>query len=339
MKKSFEKLRLTAGASVLGLLAGVCGVSRSARAAVVATPAAITTGGGHWFNFRNSNTGPGTFGNGFAMTSGALVGPPTRGDSFDGAMMCRVNGTTFVNPGGNVDLSSVAGGKKVTSNAATIGGLSVRMSFYASNGQPVLRGICAVTNTTGAPIVVTVLMGSNLGSDNQTIIRNSSSGNTAVDSADRWFVSSDANPATGDPVLLIGRFGAGAATLPTLVQTPGVPPSPGANDNFVDQFTFSVAPGQTSSVMQLAWLNTDVAPANANAPKFNSTATLQAAGLLGDLTPAEIAGIVNYGPATGSGAATAAIPALSETGTLVLAVLVGASALVHFARRRRAGEL
>lgn len=335
MKKSFEKLRLTAGASVLGLLAGVCGVSRSARAAVVATPAAITTAGGKWFNFKNSATGPGTFGNGFGMTSGALVGPPSRNDSFDGAMMCRVNGTTFVNPGGNVDLSSVAGGKKVTSNAATIGGLSVRMTFYASTGQPVLRGICTVTNTTAAPIAVTVLMGSNFGSDNETTIRSTSSGDTAVDSADRWLVSSDANPTTGDPVLLIGRFGAGATTLPTLVQTPGTPAPPSANDNLVDQYTFTVEPGQSASVMQLAWLNTDVAPANANAPKFNSTATLQAAGLLGDLTPAEIARIVNYGAAP----ASAPVPALSETGTLALAVIVGASALVHFARRRRAGEL
>jgi hypothetical protein len=52
------------------------------------------------------------------------------------------------------------------------------------------------------------------------------------------------------------------------------------------------------------------------------------------LTPTEIGQIVNYG----AGGSTA-IPTLSETGTLALAVVVGASALVHFARRRRKDEL
>jgi hypothetical protein len=249
-RNGFEKLRLTASASVMGLLASVCGVSRSARAAVVATPVSITTAGAAWTEISNATTGPGTFGNGFAMTDGSLTGPG-RSDAFDGAMMCRVNGTTFVNPGGNVDVSAVAGGQKVTSNVATIGSLQVRMTYYASSGQPVLRGICSVTNPTGAPIAVTLLMGSNFGSDGNTTIQNSSSGNAIVDSADRWFVSSDTTPATGDPVLLIGRFGTGATALPTLVQTPGVPASPNANDDFVDQYTFTVPEARRSASCSL----------------------------------------------------------------------------------------
>jgi len=329
-KNGFEKLRLTACAGAMGLLAGVCGVSRSARAAVVPTGGSITLAGARWGEFRNSaSTGPFATG-GFAMTSGSLTGP-ARNDAFDGAMLCRVNGTTFANPGGTVDVSPVAGGQKVTSNTATIGSLQVQMTYYASSSNPVLRGICTVTNPTGSPIAVTLMMGSNLGSDSGTTIHNTSSGDAVVDSADRWFVSSDLSPATGDPVLLIGRFGTGASALPTLIQIPG-----GGNDNFIDQYTFTLAAGATSSIMQLAWLNTDVAPANANAPNFDSIATLQSAGLLSDLSAAELARIINY--AAGAASAPTAVPTLSETGGLILAVMVGASALVHFARRRTAGD-
>src|SRR6516165_12585424 len=101
-KNGFEKLRLTACAGAMGLLAGVCGVSRSARAAAVPTGGSITLAGARWGEFRNSaSTGPFATG-GFAMTSGSLTGP-ARNDAFDGAMLCRVNGTTFANPGGTVD--------------------------------------------------------------------------------------------------------------------------------------------------------------------------------------------------------------------------------------------
>jgi hypothetical protein len=44
-------------------------------------------------------------------------------------------------------------------------------------------------------------------------------------------VSSATNPATGDPVLLIGRFGTVASALPTLSSTPG-----GGSDNFILKF-------------------------------------------------------------------------------------------------------
>lgn len=71
-----------------------------------------------------------------------------------------------------------------------------------------------------------------------------------------------------DPVLLMARYGTGASAIPALIDTPGA-----GNDNFIDQSTLTLAPGQTSRVMQLAWLNTDVTVAGTNGTNFGLTAT------------------------------------------------------------------
>lgn len=333
MANGFERLRLSTTASAVALLAGVFGGSRSARAAVVATPLHITTAGVRWSSIKNSNTGPATFGQGFGVTSGGILTASGRNDAFDGSLMCRVNGTTFVNPAGTVDLSTVTGGKKITTNLQTIGSLQVGETFYASSSKRVMRGICSVTNPTGAPIAVTLLMGTNLGSDNQTFIQASSSGDTTVDASDHWFVSSDANPTFGDPVVAYGRFGAGAQIVPTLVQTPGTPAPPASNDNLVDQYTFTVPAGGTIGVMQLVSASPDIASATTLAASFNSLSTLQSAGLLADLSGAAINQIQNYAPVA---VAVPVVPAplLSRWGTLGLALLLASGALLQRMRRR-----
>jgi hypothetical protein len=138
MAKAFEQLRLSVAASAMGLLAGLGGVTRSARATPFPSGTSVTTAGAGWGGFGNTNTGAPTFGTGFAMSSGSLTGPG-RGNAFDGAMMCQVNGTTYKNPSGMVDVSAVSGGFRITPAVATIGGLNVQLTFFASSSKPVLR--------------------------------------------------------------------------------------------------------------------------------------------------------------------------------------------------------
>jgi hypothetical protein len=259
--------------------------------AAVATPLHVTAGGVKWTNIRNSNTGPGTFGNGFAITDGGVLAAAERSDAYDGAFMLRVNGTTFQNPGGMVDLT----GTTVTTNAATLAGLNTTVQYFFDAASPTARALFSFTNPTGAAISATVLIGTNLGSDNQSFIRATSDGSTTVDAAAGWFVSSDANPNTGDPVNTIVRFGPGAILVaPTQIQIPGTPAPPSSNDNLVDQYAITVPAGQTVRLMEFGQVHPDIASATTAAATFNTTGAIANAGLTAGLSQQQLGEIVNW---------------------------------------------
>ncbi|MEA5511297.1 PEP-CTERM sorting domain-containing protein [Crocosphaera sp. UHCC 0190] len=64
-------------------------------------------------------------------------------------------------------------------------------------------------NTTGSSQGVEVLYGGELGSDSNTIIEATSSGDAVFQQADRWFISSDQGAET-DPILTFVRYGMGS---------------------------------------------------------------------------------------------------------------------------------
>ena len=70
--------------------------------------------------------------------------------------------------------------------AQTIGGLSVRRKVYVPTNDRYIRWMNIFTNTTGAPITFTTITSNNLGSDSNTILVTTSSGDATATTADLW---------------------------------------------------------------------------------------------------------------------------------------------------------
>src|SRR5258706_4788872 len=107
--------------------------------------------------------------------------------------------------------------------AQTIGGLSVQRKVYVPTNDRYIRWMNFFTNTTGAPITFTMITSNNLGSDSNTLIATSSSGDAVVTTADNWVTS-------------FQNFSGNTSSDPRLghiIQGPGAP-TPVSNVHFVD---------------------------------------------------------------------------------------------------------
>ncbi|HEY1340331.1 MAG TPA: hypothetical protein VGF59_22625 [Bryobacteraceae bacterium] len=308
MTSKYSKLRIErwknrASAAVAGV--AVLSVAENASAAPATLPLNITAGGAKWF-LSNSTSATGGSG-GLGITDATLLSP-SRSDAYDGAFCIIVNGIQFQDPTGTVDLT----GTTLTSNTQVISGLNVSEQYFFDTATPTVRLLVSFQNPTASPISATVLWGNNLGSDNGTTVFTSSSGDTVVTPADRWFISWDGNP-TGDPVLSFVAFGSGASVTPSATPRP-----PGPNAGlFTDQFNINVPAGQTRRLMLFGRLSTSTASAQSSITTFNSTANLQSAGLLAGLTPQQESEIVNWA----FGSAPGPVPISGTFNLLVLGLL------------------
>lgn len=350
--KGFDRARL-AVASASTLVASLFGgVSRSARAADDAMPVTVLTAGANWNDVGNTGGvpgincgqgssssdrplkigGPAPDGKGggcLAIGEGSLVGPPSRTDGLDGAFLVAVNGAGFVNPDGTLDLT----GTTVTSDPVVLSGLTTRVQYYFAPTQPVARAVFSFTNATQAPISATVSVGSDAGSDGNTTVRATSSGNTTIENADRWILSSDSNPTTGDPTLLLVRYGTGAGTTVSS-ETGGY--GTANSEYLVDNFALTVPAGTTRRIMVFVRLGTDVPSNQAAAAQFDNLATLQAAGLLAGLTPAQQSELANWAPLGTGTSFVANVPSIGDLGRLALVLTLGAAGFAALRRRRDA---
>jgi hypothetical protein len=124
----------------------------------------------------------------------------TLGDAFDGynalavhvgpnppARLPTTGDPEFVFYNRNGPATTSCGGREVDLNAQVVsGGLTMRRSVYVPADQPVARTLNVLTNTGGTPIEVTVYTSNNLGSDSNTQLFGSSSGDAAAGLDDSW---------------------------------------------------------------------------------------------------------------------------------------------------------
>lgn len=110
---------------------------------------------------------------------------PDQGDAFSAASMLWVNGQRV---GGWLRSTTES-----TSNYASvpIAGLQVATEYHAVSTQAVLRHYTSFTNESDEDIFVVVNFVNNFGSDSQTRVQQSSSGDLAFDVNDRWIVTND----------------------------------------------------------------------------------------------------------------------------------------------------
>ncbi|MDQ1255692.1 MAG: hypothetical protein QG656_285, partial [Candidatus Hydrogenedentes bacterium] len=156
-------------------------------------------------------------------------------------------------------------GRNLTTAPGVLSGLNVMRRAFVPNaaGEGYACFLEYLENPTGTDISVTATVWGNLGSDNDTTITATSSGDTQFTTADRWVCSSD-GPAAHDPALNFNYWGAGAAVTPSAADLPA-----GQVDYHVD-FPVTVPAMSTVVLMHLCGRNADNAAAAANAAAIDA---------------------------------------------------------------------
>ncbi len=355
MERTFSKLRLKefAKAAAAGAIVGAL--------ALPSTEAQANTGGvaistqnaagvkAEWFvntNITFSTTSSGSLAMSEASlhTAGAVTAASfNRHDAFDGAVNWHVYaGTPPVSPDFSGGYYKAGGVVSVTANSVVgptkaLAGLNAHVELHFSAQKNVVRSIFYLQNPTGSPITVTVDNDNNLGSDSNTHIVATSSGDTSFDAADDWLISCQASAAppacdvgpsgSDDPIITMAFQGPGGIRA-TSVDTPG-------NGNDSPNFRWSgitVPAGDTRAVMMFVELSDTPADAQADAFLFNNSVSLSGTDFLAGLSPTQTSEIVNWTLSAGS------VPTLTQWAQMAMAALLGMAGLIGtglFGRRKR----
>jgi hypothetical protein len=228
------------------------------------------------------------------------------GDAYDGygdLKVTRATSTFTYGPPDPKACSAEAGGRQIIfpSDEITTGPLSglvlSRKLYVPATGLAFARMLLSVTNATGAPITPDQVLfdGDNLGSDGDTQVVGSSSGDGVMDATDAWSATNDTltdpqGDLNGDPALTHVWAGEG-----TVARKPDVVTQSGDQLDF-GFTTPTIAPGQTFSFIVVEAQRGSSADAVAAAQALSASPIELYAGL----TPAEIAQVVNF-PADGDG--------------------------------------
>ncbi|MEO1246537.1 MAG: hypothetical protein AAFX56_12725 [Pseudomonadota bacterium] len=157
-------------------------------------------------------------GNGFLwdIQANGRINNGTR-DAYDGGLVLRVDDMAYPGDDRAVELQ---GGRELRLRRAILSDLDVTRRVFVSDVEGFARFLEILENPTNAPITANVLLATNLGSDGGTVIVSTSSGDTTVDSGDRFIVSDDASNGAGDPTLAHVFAGSNGTVLPVSVTAP-----------------------------------------------------------------------------------------------------------------------
>ena len=269
-----------------------------------------------------------------ADTSGGGTVASTLNDAFDGygTLCVSTDGSTGPCETGNASYTvynqngaatTECGGRQVVLAAQTIGSLTVQRKVYVPDTDEYIRFLNIVTNNGGAAATVNLIASNNLGSDANTTVVTTDSGDATVTTADRWATSFQAFSGTtsSDPRLGHVFYGTGGAVgLAAITFVNG-------DDNPTWAHTLTLQPGETRSV---AWFTTGQESRAAAAAK---AAELAAFGPNTQtcLSATELGQIANFA-AAGPVTPVVEVPTASTYGLIGLALLLAGAALVIFRR-------
>jgi len=151
---------------------------------------------------------------------------------------------TIYNKNGPASIDPVCS-NQVVFPAQTIGGLSVSRKVYVSTDDAFARSLNYFTNTSGAPITFTMNTGNNLGSDSNTVVVTTSSGDAVATPADLWVTSFQnySGTTSSDPRLGHVIQGAGASVPVSAINFVS------GDDNPFWTYAITLNPGQTGIIM------------------------------------------------------------------------------------------
>lgn len=228
--------------------------------------------------------------------------------------------TMYNNNGGG---TTECGGRQVVLNAQTIGSLSVQRKVYVPDTDEFIRFFNVVTNNGAGAVTVNLIASNNLGSDANTTITATDSGDTTATTADRWVASFEAFSGTTstDPRLAHVFYGAGASVgINNLTFVNG-------DDNPFWSYSLTLQPGETRAV---AWFVTGQETRAAAAAKGAELAEF-GTNAQACLSATEIAQVANFGIA-GPVTPVVEVPTSNIYGLMVLAALLLGAGLVLFRR-------
>jgi uncharacterized repeat protein (TIGR01451 family) len=214
-----------------------------------------------------------------ASTSGGGTTTSTLNDSFDGynTICVSLTGATgpcatgdanysFYNQTGapaafdaTVPATPECTNRQVTFPNKTIGALTVSRKVFVPTNDQYIRWMNIFTNTSGAPVTFNMITGNNLGSDNNTVIVSSSSGDNVATVGDNW-VSTFQNfsgSTSSDPRLGHILQGTAAPTPLSIINFAD------GDDNPFWGYTITLAPGQSKIILNFATGQGTKAAANA----------------------------------------------------------------------------
>jgi len=242
----------------------------------------------------------------------------TLNDMFDGynALCVSFNGSTGPCATGDPNYSiynqngpqlpAELSGRQIVLPAKTMGALSVQRKMYVPTTDSYARWMNIFTNTSGASVTFNAITSNNLGSDANTTVVMTSSGDATATAADTWVTSFQNYSGTTSSDPRIGHI-FGAVQGVNFVN---------GDDNPYWYNTITLAPGQTAIVLHFVTGQASKAAAQAKA-----TSIITAPPTVG-MSQAEIGQVVNFA------LSSEIIPALSGWGLMSLAMLLVAAGFV-----------
>jgi hypothetical protein len=182
--------------------------------------------------------------------------------------------------------TSSCGGREEDFPVQTVGQVGVSRSVYvpAAAGQGYARWVNTVTNHGATATEVHLYVDNNLGSDSNTKIFGSSSGDAAASTADTWvgtFQNYTGGGTSSDPRLGHVLRGAGDTSATEISFTDG-------DDNPFWDYALNLAPGETKSIVNY------VVAANSKADAATRAADLAAHPSFTCLSDAQVAQVANF---------------------------------------------
>ncbi|MEO7255128.1 MAG: hypothetical protein ABIZ64_12940 [Casimicrobium sp.] len=254
------------------------------------------------------------------------------------------------------NLALVASGtnRLVTTTPFFAAGVSVSRRVYAIPGSNVLRYLDTLTNSSGAVRKVRIAFGAangDLGSDGNTHVAGTSSGDLLITTADNWMVSTDQllpTAAVDDPPVGVAWsnraaasfIGSGDAGDPLTTAFAG-----DGDDGFSPVYDFTLNPGETKVLAHFVYRGLSeggstggesrIAPAAAGAERALALSTIAgvvSAPNFADLSTPEQALIYNWALAVAE--PPIAVPTLDRAALPLIVLLLAISTLIATRRRR-----
>ncbi|MDG1390359.1 MAG: hypothetical protein P8P79_18130 [Halioglobus sp.] len=260
-----------------------------------------------------------------SVADGTLIntaGGSYRGDAFDGAMNVHIfpSGDTDSIPLESATLDAIPTVVNNSPNGGSVSGaasvrvidqdLGVDFSLVFASDAARVDGTFVIRNNSLSQFTGFVGIRTNFGSDDETVVEATSSGDTTVATGDTWVVTSEDNSEApdSDPIIISAVTSAGATVGPRTDLD--------GNDELVWRTAVDLAPGETATVSASHCLFETIAEA---------TEAAQAGNCAGATT-------------TGATGGEKAIPTLTNPALLALAVLTGLLGAGNLQRRRESNK-
>lgn len=231
---------------------------------------------------------------------------------------------TMYNQNGPATLDTACASRQVILPTETIGALSVQRKVFVPDNDAFARWLNVFTNTSGSSVSFNMIASNNLGSDSNTTIVSSSSGDAAATTADLWVTTFQNFSGTTSSDPRLGHVLAG----------PGAPtPVSGINfangdDNPFWSYSMTLAPGETRIIANFVAVQASRADANAKAAELTAFTGNQTA----CMTSTELGQVANF--VAGTQAPDVPVPATDRRILAALAALTAALGVLALRARR-----